>query len=302
MTMPLVTIMIPTFNQEKYISDAVESALAQDYPNLEIIVADDFSKDSTEEIINKYKKDKRLRYIRNNENLGRVGNYHNCAHELAKGDWVINLDGDDYFTSRSFISDAITLINQEQDQDIVAYCYHHRIDIIKSIIPTHVISNYSLKCSGKDYFLNYYRYGGFAHNSIIWRRDVGLKIGMYLIPWQACDFHALIRVFINGRIILDSRTVAYWRQHGKNTSILQADNKQREAKLTFDAIENYAKNLCTETELVKWRKGINKSTHLEYINSHVFYVRNFKSLLLLLTNPHCKRWYFRAWFKLIFNR
>lgn len=302
MTLPLVTIMIPTYNQKEYISEAVQSALNQDYKNLEIIVADDCSDDNTEAVVKKFDNDPRLRYVRNPLNLGRVGNYHNCAHNLAKGTWVINLDGDDYFTSSSFISDAIDAIIQVNDPDIVGYCYQHSVDKIGALIPARRISDHSLICSGKDYFLNYYHYGEFAHHSTLWRRDVGLKIGMYLLPWQACDFHAIIRIFLNGLIILDKRQIAYWRVHGQNTTLVQVEDKQRQANLTFDAIETYAKDFCTDEELKKWRAGMNKASKIDYINTHVFNVRNFKSFKLLLLNPHIKKWYFRAWFKLIFNR
>ncbi|MDE6007407.1 MAG: glycosyltransferase [Muribaculaceae bacterium] len=302
MTLPLVTIMIPTYNQEEYISEAVQSALKQDYKNLEIIVADDCSDDNTEAIVKKFDNDPRLRYVRNPVNLGRVGNYHNCVHELAQGEWVINLDGDDFFTSSSFVSDAVNSILQLDDHEIVAYCFHQPIDIIRRLFPIKQISENSFLCEGKDYFLHYYRHGGFGHHSILWRKDIGLKIGMYLIPWQACDFHAIIRIFLNGKIILDDRQIAHWRVHGQNTTILQVEDKQRQAQLTFDAIEAYAKDFFSDAKLKKWREGMNKAAYTDYISSHVFYLRNFKSLKLLLLNPYFKKWYFRSWFKLIFNR
>ncbi len=73
-TLPLVTIGIPTYNQQEYLAAAVESALAQQYPNLEIIVADDCSTDETEKIVQPYLLDKRLKYFKNENNVGRVLN------------------------------------------------------------------------------------------------------------------------------------------------------------------------------------------------------------------------------------
>ena len=49
---PLFSILIPTYNQEKYIMDAVKSSLMQNYPNLEVIVSDDCSNDSTSVLVN----------------------------------------------------------------------------------------------------------------------------------------------------------------------------------------------------------------------------------------------------------
>jgi glycosyltransferase involved in cell wall biosynthesis len=64
--------MIPTYNQAKYISKAIESALNIDYPNIEVIVSDDCSTDNTEEVVSKYLSDDRFKYIKNEKNLGRV--------------------------------------------------------------------------------------------------------------------------------------------------------------------------------------------------------------------------------------
>ena len=61
----LVSIMIPTYNQEDYIGEAVESALRQDYSNLVVVVTDDCSTDKTGEIAIKYIPDHRFKYVKN---------------------------------------------------------------------------------------------------------------------------------------------------------------------------------------------------------------------------------------------
>ena len=89
-----VTIMIPTYNQAGFIRDAIDSALAQNYPELEVIVCDDASSDETYQVVASIQ-DRRLKYIRNPINLGRTNNYKNLLHNHAIGDFVVNLDGDD---------------------------------------------------------------------------------------------------------------------------------------------------------------------------------------------------------------
>src|SRR6516225_6395200 len=101
---PTVTIMIPTFNQVNVVSSALKSALAQDYPNLEVVVSDDGSTDGTEYLIKKYSSERRLQFFKNSTNMGRVANYRNALYHYAQGEWVINLDGDDYFTDNRFVS------------------------------------------------------------------------------------------------------------------------------------------------------------------------------------------------------
>ncbi|MGC8706738.1 MAG: glycosyltransferase family 2 protein, partial [Desulfurella sp.] len=91
MDKPKVTIAIPAYNQAKYIKQAIDSALNQDYPNLEVIVSDDASLDDTRQIVKEYN-DKRLKYYRNEKNIGRVANHRKLLYEYATGEYVLNLD------------------------------------------------------------------------------------------------------------------------------------------------------------------------------------------------------------------
>ncbi|MDE7180539.1 MAG: glycosyltransferase family 2 protein [Muribaculaceae bacterium] len=294
--------MIPTYGQEQYIGEAVRSAQAIDYPDLEIVIADDASPDATREVVAPLL-DRRTRYHRNETNLGRVGNYHNTAHNVVSGEWLINLDGDDYFTSSSFITDAMDAVARLDDPDIVGYCYRHpNIDEIISLIPYTAVDDNRIVVSGKDYLLNYDKVGRFAHLSTIFRRDVGLRIGMYTLPWQACDFHSAIRIFLTGKIILDRRSVGYWRRHGANTTTVEADDKYRQAMLTYDAIEEFAKDYIPDTLLKEWRPRMNRAVRRDYIRNHVWSVGNFKSAYLLLAYPSMHWWWWRAWVRLLSGR
>ena len=90
-----------TYNQEKTIEQALKSALAQDYPNLEIIVCDDCSKDQTFEIATKIAADYhgpfKIILHRNDPNLGIGANFHK-AFTLASGEWLFMAAGDDVST------------------------------------------------------------------------------------------------------------------------------------------------------------------------------------------------------------
>ena len=63
---PLVSILIPLYNAEEYLSDTLESIIEQTYKNIEIIIVDDASTDNTQEIVKKFQNnDNRIRYIKN---------------------------------------------------------------------------------------------------------------------------------------------------------------------------------------------------------------------------------------------
>ena len=73
---PKISVIIPTYNREDFIADCIESAINQDYPNLEIIVVDNNSIDRTFEIANAYSYVyKNIKVFKNNENLGPVKNW-----------------------------------------------------------------------------------------------------------------------------------------------------------------------------------------------------------------------------------
>lgn len=93
---PLVTVLLPAYNAEKFIIPAIESILDQTYKNFEFIIIDDGSKDSTWEIIQKYaKKDRRVKAIKNEVNLKIVKSL-NKGLEVSKGKYIVRMDADDW--------------------------------------------------------------------------------------------------------------------------------------------------------------------------------------------------------------
>ena len=89
-----VTVAMVTCNAREFVQEAIESVLAQEFPAFELLVCDDASTDGTWEIIERYT-DPRVRAIRNPINIGEYPN-RNQALALARGKYLIYIDGDDY--------------------------------------------------------------------------------------------------------------------------------------------------------------------------------------------------------------
>ncbi len=89
----LVSICMPVYNSAGTIKEALQTALAQTYPNIEVIVVDNRSTDGTPDVVRGVRDD-RIRLIENITNIGMVGNW-NKALMSAKGDYVLMLHGDD---------------------------------------------------------------------------------------------------------------------------------------------------------------------------------------------------------------
>lgn len=94
----LVSVIMPTWNSEKFVAESIESILAQTYTNWELIITDDCSKDGTMDILRKYaEKDKRIR-VQQNEKNGGAGISRNNSISAARGQYIAFCDSDDRWT------------------------------------------------------------------------------------------------------------------------------------------------------------------------------------------------------------
>lgn len=120
--LPLVSIVTPAFNQAEYLTETIESVLAQDYPNLEYIVLDDGSTDQTPEVLKKF--DGRIRHERH-ANMGQAGTL-NRGWGMASGSLIGYLSSDDRLAPHA-VSSLVQALIENQDA-AVAYCDFELID------------------------------------------------------------------------------------------------------------------------------------------------------------------------------
>lgn len=120
MSLPLVSIGVPVYNDEKWLRRSLDHLLQQDYHNIEIVIADDLSTDDSSKICREYaEKDPRIRFFQNKFNLGALGN-HRFVFELSTGDYFAWGSGHDYFHP-SFVSRCLEIL--EQDKSVIHCCY-----------------------------------------------------------------------------------------------------------------------------------------------------------------------------------
>lgn len=113
---PLVSIIMPAFNCENYIEQAIESIKEQTYTNWELIIIEDCSTDTTWEKI-KTISHKQIHIYRNPMNCG-VAQTRNRGVELAAGDWIAFLDSDDLWVQEK-LEKQIALLNREKEAPLV---------------------------------------------------------------------------------------------------------------------------------------------------------------------------------------
>jgi glycosyltransferase involved in cell wall biosynthesis len=108
--LPKVSVCIPTYNTARYLPEAIESVLRQDFEDFELVICDDVSTDETPEICRSYD-DPRIRYIRYKENGRQAGNFNRCLQE-AQGDYITLLHADDWLLP-GFLRDRATRLSDD---------------------------------------------------------------------------------------------------------------------------------------------------------------------------------------------
>lgn len=127
MKKPLISIVIPAYNAEKYIAETLDSVMHQTYRNFEVILVNDNSTDCTEEMMNEYaKKDDRIQIYRNDKNGG-VAYSRNLGVSKAKGDWIAFLDSDDRWREDK-LQKQVDLLLKEDGKPIILYTASSFVD------------------------------------------------------------------------------------------------------------------------------------------------------------------------------
>lgn len=163
---PLVSIVIPVYNGEKYVKEAIDSALNQTYKNIEIIVVNDGSTDKSEEIILSY--GEKLRYFKK-ENGG-VATALNLAIKEAKGEYISWLSHDDvYFPNK--IERQIEELSKLEDKNTILYSNLEYIDENSEFLSKSILHDkYKINDLNKPL---YTLLNGLIHGcSLIIRRDI----------------------------------------------------------------------------------------------------------------------------------
>lgn len=148
MNMPLVSIIIPVYNVEKYLRQCIDSVLNQTYRNIEVILVDDGSKDNSLEICNEYtKKDNRIIVISKQHNG--VSDTRNVGIDISSGEYISFVDSDDMIKSemieillREMLESKVEMVNCSFEYDYSG----HRVPK-KSRLPTGIYDVSSLRNS-----------------------------------------------------------------------------------------------------------------------------------------------------------
>ncbi len=207
-----VTILMSTYNGEKYLSEQLESIFAQSYPNISILVRDDESSDKTQEILRKYANEGKLNWY-TGKNLGCAKSFWHLLCNCEQADYYAFCDQDDVWDSDK-IKIAVEMLNKENKDIPLLYCgkvratdkdlnfkYEFLDENFPIDYPHSLVRNIAPGCS---YVFND------KLREILKQYDCN-KYGIDIHDWMVYRIAACF-----GKVIFDEQTHMCYRQHENN--------------------------------------------------------------------------------------
>ena len=115
----IVSVVLPTYNRAYLLSGAISSVLNQTFQDFELIIVDDGSTDNTKEVVENFqKKDNRIKYIRNEENLG-IQKTLNKGIGMSEGKYIARIDDDDEWIDNNKLKNQVDFLELNQDHVLV---------------------------------------------------------------------------------------------------------------------------------------------------------------------------------------
>lgn len=228
--LPLISVIMPCYNAEKYVLEAIKSILNQTYQNLELIIIDDFSTDNSINII-KSITDPRVFLIKNKENKG-VSFSLNEGIDTAKGQYIARMDADD-ISMANRLEKQLQFLSLNQHIDICGSCCNI-IDSKTRIIKTLNTSTNSNEIKAKMVFENQ-----FVHPTVFAKSQI-FKNNKYDINYtNVCeDYELWLRLLPNFTFGNLKQKLLNYRIHESNVSNIKK-NKENKRELLSKMFSNF---------------------------------------------------------------
>lgn len=221
--MPKVSVIIPIYNAEKFISETIESVMAQTYPDWEIIAVDDGSTDKTPEILKEYKKKlpKKLHVI-TQKNSG-VSIARNTGVSDAKGEYIAFLDHDDLWLPEK-LEKQVKVLDSNKELGLLysdSYMIDERGNLKKDTLISSIMSRNILRIKMfRGNILNELFCVDFIPLlTTIVRKDTFDKVGMFNPEYKISeDYDLFLRIAQLYTVDFIERPLAKYRIHSRGIS------------------------------------------------------------------------------------
>lgn len=280
----MVSVIIPSYNHEKYLQHRIDSVLNQSYQNFELIILDDKSKDDSKKVIEAYRDHPKVSHIIYNEvNSGTTFKQWKKGIELAKGEYIWIAESDDY-ADVTFLEKTISLI--EKNNSVLCFSQSYVIDEHDTIIRKKEEVLKSNSCDVDAFLTDLLLYGNVVYNAsmVVFRKDaIDKSIWDKLSRLKYCGdwlFWANLAMNGKGTVSEVKEYLNYFRNHSSNVS-----NKAEVNGLTF--LEGFPiSKMIAKKQGIKLDKQFREKWFNEWQHYRSFYQlskkTNLKILLLFL--------------------
>jgi glycosyltransferase involved in cell wall biosynthesis len=209
---PTISILIPTYNREKHICDAINSALKQTTPAEEIIIVDDGSTDGTAELIKSFPPEK-VKYILK-EHSGAPKTRNRCISE-ASSDYILWLDSDDYLLENVVADYKVTIANNPE----IDILYGTLLITDSELKPQHKLEHPDWYNNNRELLAKTFETNPVPNPGSLIRKELFARYGGYDSGYpRAHDYHWWSRVAPYAKFKKFGNPVLLWRWHDTNMS------------------------------------------------------------------------------------
>ena len=274
MSDPLITVLMPVYNGEKYLSQAIESIFNQRFTDYELLIVDDCSTDKSVEIINSYN-DERITLIRNHKNCGQSQSL-NIGLAKAKGEFIARIDQDDI----SYENRLMTQFKRMSKNNIsVLGSWSHAINATGEIIGDirHPTTSEKINSSATNGC-------PMSHSSVLMVKKDIIDVGAYSTDYTiAMDWHLWIKIIRSNGIIenIPEYLVALREHQDQVTKLKNYNvNNQREPHKIILQNRKYINNKNNLIASLAWELHF----EISLINSNTQTIK-FKWIKILIKYP-----------------
>lgn len=242
---PRVTVLIPVFNRERFVDEAIQSVLAQDFAGFELLLVDDGSTDRTPDVLREWAtRDTRIVVVTSPRNLGIPGAL-NLGLRHARAPYVARLDSDDLMMPRRLAAQAAVL-DSEPEVVLVSAAYE-LMDRDGNYAGTwHADEPHEAVV----YFLNFYNIIG-GHSQVMYRRDDVFADGGYSVDFASSeDYQLWVRLLRRGRIRTLPLIGMKQRDHDERSLVRYGGIKRTNwTAIMRDSLERYLQRPVRDDEI-----------------------------------------------------
>lgn len=225
MSSPLVSVIVPNYNHSNYLSLRIDSILAQEFSDFELILLDDCSTDNSRDILLKYQNDSRVTHIVFNEqNSGTTFKQWDKGLHLARGKYIWIAESDD-FAESNFLTETVAALEENPDvvlaftgsQMVNAGGEHVELDWDR------FSRNMPLRTKflSRDFLLRNMLWGTSVYNAsmVLFRKECYAKVNSDYREFRYCgDWFFWVEICRQGNVIRINRKLNYFRQHENKVS------------------------------------------------------------------------------------